>query len=65
MKALINFLLVVVLLFSQAGPKVVPVGDNPGITLFFQNKYVRVIDAAIAPGDTTLFHTHSVNNVRL
>ena len=63
MKALINFLLVVVLLFSQAGPKVVPLGDEPRHHVVFQNKYVRVIDAAIAPGDTTLFHTHSVNNV--
>jgi quercetin dioxygenase-like cupin family protein len=63
MKALINFLLVVVLLFSQAGPKVVPVGEEPRHHVVFENKYVRVIDAAIAPGDTTLFHTHSVNNV--
>jgi len=63
MKALINFLLVVVLLFSQAGPKVVPVGEEPRHHVVFQNKYVRVIDAAIPPGDTTLFHTHSVNNV--
>jgi quercetin dioxygenase-like cupin family protein len=63
MKALINFLLVVVLLFSQTGPKVVPVGEEPRHHVIFQNKYVRVIDAAIAPGDTTLFHTHSVNNV--
>jgi quercetin dioxygenase-like cupin family protein len=63
MKALINFLLVVVLLFSQTGPKVVPVGEEPRHHVVFENKYVRVIDAAIPPGDTTLFHTHSVNNI--
>jgi quercetin dioxygenase-like cupin family protein len=63
MKALINFLLVVVLLFSQAGPKVVPVGEEPRHHVVFENKYVRVIDAVIAPGDTTLFHTHNINNV--
>jgi len=63
MNALIKSLLLVVLLFSQAGPKVVPVGEEPRHHVVFQNKYVRVIDAAIAPGDTTLFHTHSVNNV--
>lgn len=29
----------------------------------FQNKYVRVIDAIVPPGDVTLFHTHSNDNV--
>lgn len=29
----------------------------------FANKYVRVIDASVAVGDATLFHTHSLDNV--
>jgi mannose-6-phosphate isomerase-like protein (cupin superfamily) len=63
MTVLIKSLLLVVLLISQTGPKVVPVGEEPRHHVVFQNKYVRVIDAAIVPGDTTLFHTHSVDNV--
>ena len=63
MNVLIKSILLVIRLFSQAGPKVVPVGEEPRHHVVFENKYVRVIDAAIPPGDTTLFHTHSVNNV--
>jgi quercetin dioxygenase-like cupin family protein len=41
----------------------VPVGEEPRHHIKFENKYVRVIDAVIAPGDTTLFHTHSSDNI--
>ena len=49
------------LLFT--GQSSVPVGEEPRHHIKFENKYVRVIDAVIAPGDTTLFHTHSRDNV--
>lgn len=55
--------LCLLLLFSQAGQKVVPVGDEPRHRTVFSNQYVRVIDATVAPGDTTLFHTHTEDNV--
>jgi len=45
------------------GQSSVPVGEEPRHHIKFENKYVRVIDAVIAPGDTTLFHTHSRDNV--
>jgi quercetin dioxygenase-like cupin family protein len=45
------------------GQSSVPVGEEPRHQIKFENKYVRVIDAVIAPGDTTLFHTHSRDNV--
>lgn len=51
------------LLFAQAAPRSVPVGQEPRHHVMFSNEYVRVIDAVIAPDDTTLFHTHSRDNV--
>jgi quercetin dioxygenase-like cupin family protein len=41
----------------------VPVGQEPRHHVVFQNKYVRVIDARVPPGDVTLFHTHDADNV--
>ncbi len=41
----------------------VPVGDEPRHHVRFENRYVRVIEAIIPAGDTTLFHTHSRDNV--
>lgn len=61
--SLITTLLALTLLLSPAVQKPVPVGEEPRHRVVFENKYVRVIDAAVAPGDTTLFHTHSVDNV--
>ena len=55
------FSLLSLLLF--VGQSSVPVGEEPRHHIKFENKYVRVIDAVIAPGDTTLFHTHSRDNV--
>jgi hypothetical protein len=41
----------------------VPVDREPNHHVVFQNTWVRVIDAAIAPGETTLYHTHAADNV--
>lgn len=56
-------LLVFVLLFPLAGQEIVPVEREPRHRVVFENRFVRVIDAALPPGDTTLFHTHSKDNV--
>jgi len=50
-------------LFAQAVPTAVPIEQEPRHQIVFQNKNVRIIDALIPPGDLTLFHTHSFDNV--
>lgn len=50
--------------FQATAPQgAVPVGNEPRHHVKFENKYVRVIDAIIEAGDTTLYHTHSRDNV--
>ncbi|MEP7269969.1 MAG: hypothetical protein ABI882_00615 [Acidobacteriota bacterium] len=58
-------LLFTLLSFSMqsAQPAIVPVGQEPRHHVKFQNRYVRVIDAIIPPGNVTLFHTHSADNI--
>ena len=41
----------------------VPVEQEPHHHLVFENQYVRVLDVVVDPGDTTLFHTHSLDNL--
>ena len=41
----------------------VPVEAEPHHHIVFENQYVRVLDVVVNPGDTTLFHKHSLDNV--
>ena len=41
----------------------VPVQDEPHHHWIFENQYVRVLDVQLPPGESTLFHTHSHDNV--
>ena len=41
----------------------VPVDQEPHHRWIFENQYVRVLDVVLAPGESTLFHTHSHDNV--
>jgi quercetin dioxygenase-like cupin family protein len=41
----------------------IPVEQEPHHKILFENGYVRVIDLHIAPGDTTLVHTHNAASV--
>jgi len=50
-------------LFAQAQQAAVPVEQEPRHRTVFQNQYVRIYDCLIPPGDITLFHTHSFDNV--
>jgi hypothetical protein len=50
-------------LFAQSQQTAVPVEQEPRHRIVFQNQYVRIYDALIPPGDITLFHTHSFDNV--
>ena len=60
------FLVVLLLsqqLFAQAVQPGVPLEQEPRHRIVFENKYVRIYDALIPPGELTLFHTHSVDSV--
>ena len=59
----ISCLLVSQQLFAQPQQTAVPVEQEPRHRIVFQNKYVRIYDALIPPGDVTLFHTHSFDSV--
>lgn len=41
----------------------IPVEQEPHHKILFKNEYVRIIDLHIAPGDTTLIHTHDAASV--
>lgn len=41
----------------------VPVDKEPHHHFVFQNQYVRVLDVLFPVGETSLFHTHSNDNV--
>lgn len=41
----------------------VAVEQEPHHHVVFENQYVRVLDVVVNPGDTTLFHKHSLDNV--
>jgi quercetin dioxygenase-like cupin family protein len=41
----------------------VPVEQEPHHRVVFENQYVRVLDVVLKPGETTLFHKHSLDNV--
>lgn len=43
----------------------VPVQDEPHHHPVFQNQYLLVLDVMLAPGETTLFHTHSHDNIAI
>jgi len=61
--SIIACLLVSQQLFAQSQETAVPVEQEPRHWVVFQNNYVRIYDCLIPPGDITLFHTHSFDNV--
>jgi quercetin dioxygenase-like cupin family protein len=50
---------------SQTTPssQPLPVEQEPHHRWEFQNQYVRVLDVLLAPGESTLFHTHSHDSI--
>src|SRR5690349_14605066 len=52
------FLSVIVLSDGTLAQTSVPVHQEPRHHLVWEDGHVRVLDVKIAPGDTTLFHTH-------
>jgi quercetin dioxygenase-like cupin family protein len=43
----------------------VPVEQEPLHRVIFENQYVRVLDVVVKPGETTLFHKHSIDNLAI
>lgn len=48
---------------TAALPEPVPVDKEPHHHFAFQNQYVRVLDVLFPAGESSLFHTHSNDNV--
>jgi quercetin dioxygenase-like cupin family protein len=48
---------------AGTGTDPVAVEQEPHHHVIFENQYVRVLDVVVDPGDTTLFHKHSLDNV--
>lgn len=48
---------------TAAGSEPVPANLEPHHHAVFENQYVRVMDVQIAPGESTLYHTHSHDTV--
>ena len=63
MNIIIALLLSLVLLAPETAQAPVSIEMEPRHHLEFQNEYVRLFYVRIAPGDTTLFHTHVNDNV--
>jgi quercetin dioxygenase-like cupin family protein len=59
MRLLLAGALLLIALFPVAAQSPVPVAKEPRHHLKFENKYVRVFDVVVSPGDATLFHIHS------
>lgn len=49
--------------FQSVTAQAVPVREEPRHRPVLENKYVRIIDANIPPGDTSLFHIHAIPSV--
>lgn len=62
MRQFLFFILLVPVLQAVA-QDAIAVSKEPRHKNVFENKYVRVLDVHIAPGDTTLFHKHETPSV--
>lgn len=62
---LLKKLLVAILFISSTLAAQVQVSKEPRHKNALENKYLRLLDVEIPPGDTTLFHTHSTASVFL
>jgi hypothetical protein len=65
MKIKTNLLAVLLLLYSTVLSAQVQVSKEPLHKKVLENKYIRLLDVWIKPGDTSLFHIHSTPSVFL
>ncbi|HXG93161.1 MAG TPA: hypothetical protein VNN73_12475 [Blastocatellia bacterium] len=59
MKPLAAAIFALLLIAPSPAQSPVPVANEPRHHLKFENKFVRVFDVVVPPGDATLFHTHA------
>jgi hypothetical protein len=60
---LMKHLFLSLVVFSNTVSAQIPLTREPHHKIVFENGYVRVLDLRIAPGDTTLMHSHSAASV--
>ena len=65
MNGRLNIFLLTLLTISSISNAQVQVSEEPRHKNVFENKYLRLLDVNIQPGDTTLFHIHSTPSVFL
>ena len=58
-----TIILSLIIFYSVAMTAQVAVSKEPRHHNIFQNKYIRVLDVWLPPGDTTLFHIHATPSV--
>ena len=58
-----NFLTVLLLLHTAVLSAQVQVSKEPLHKKVLENKYIRLLDVWMQPGDTSLFHIHSTPSV--
>lgn len=61
----IILLFTIVCLFSLTTSAQVPVREEPRHKKVLENKYIRLLDVWIKPGDTSLFHVHATPSLFL
>jgi len=61
----LNLILTLFILYSSVLNAQVQVSKEPRHKKIFENKYFRLLDVWIKPGDTTLFHIHSTPSLFL
>lgn len=61
----LNLILTLFILYSSVLNAQVQVSKEPRHKKVFENKYFRLLDVWIKPGDTTLFHIHSTPSLFL
>ena len=65
MKTKLSFILIILLAHSFMLTAQVQVSKEPLHKKVLENKYIRLLDVWLQPGDTTQFHTHSTPSVFL
>lgn len=59
------YLFLIIIFFSSASIAQVPVREEPRHKKVIENKYIRLLDVWIKPGDTSQFHIHSTPSLFL
>ena len=61
----ITWVLIIILCFGSLLSAQVPVSEEPLHRPVLQNKYIRLLDVWMDPGDTSLYHIHAIPSLFL